>query len=236
MEELISVYALPREKLVIVPNSVDTKINRFTPEIERKSAKRDLGFLDTPTVLYMGSWHPPNLAGAKYIMDELAPRFPQCTFLILGTVCDYLWEFGSQIPKNMLLFGQMEVRERQELYAISDVAVNPVTFGSGTSTKTLIHMATGVPVITTPFGIRGLGAQDGVHALVREIPAFPNALAELLSNHELRERLRVNARRLTEERFDSGSVGAMLRNRLLEAIRQPQSLDHRSVSVLRRAD
>ena len=43
---------------------------------------------------------------------------------------------------------------------ILDLAINPVTTGSGTNLKMLDYMAAGVPVLSTPHGARGLGLLD----------------------------------------------------------------------------
>ncbi len=63
------------------------------------------------------------------------------------------------------------------------LSVNPMRSGSGVNIKAIEAMATGIPVVSTPTGSRGLGWTPGVDLLVADEPsAFAAAACELLDN------------------------------------------------------
>jgi polysaccharide biosynthesis protein PslH len=82
----------------------------------------------------------------------------------------------------------------------------PLRAGSGTKFKLLQAMLAGRAVVTTPTGARGLGLEDGRHALVRETWEFADGLAELLADAELRERLVADARLHVLEHFGQATL------------------------------
>jgi len=88
------------------------------------------------------------------------------------------------------------------LLQATDVALNPMFSGSGTNLKMLEYLAAGVPVVATPVGARGLDVVGGEHAIVSAVDAFPDGIARILRDAELRARLREQGRRLVEQRYD----------------------------------
>ncbi|MBE9014313.1 glycosyltransferase, partial [Pseudanabaenaceae cyanobacterium LEGE 13415] len=86
---------------------------------------------------------------------------------------------------------------------ISDVALNPVTFGSGTNLKMLEYFAAGIPVISTPAGIRGLGVEHGKHCIVAEVEQFGEAINKLRSESPEAQFARVEAAKdLVQQTYD----------------------------------
>ena len=63
---------------------------------------------------------------------------------------------------------QVIERVKRTLLAAADVALNPVLHGSGTNLKVIEYLASGVPVVSTAFGVRGLDVGNGRHLLVAE--------------------------------------------------------------------
>ena len=66
--------------------------------------------------------------------------------------------------------------------------------------KLLEYLSCGLPVVTTPFGARGVEAEDGVHLLVRGIEAFPETIRELAGDPERRGALGAAGRELVVAR------------------------------------
>ena len=69
--------------------------------------------------------------------------------------------------------------------------LNPISSGSGVSLKTLRVLAGGLPLISTPFGVRGLEVEPGVDALVSDLSEFERVIDELLADSELQTSLSV---------------------------------------------
>jgi len=92
------------------------------------------------------------------------------------------------------------------------VLVAPIRMGSGTRSKILTAMAAGVPVVSTPTGCEGLGAEDGRDILIGRTEAeFAGQVLRALGDPELRRGLAAGGRRLVEARFSSRAVGETLR-------------------------
>jgi glycosyltransferase involved in cell wall biosynthesis len=149
-----------------------------------------------PLAIFIASWHGPNVAGARRLL-ELAEEVPEVDFVVLGSVGGAL--AGDALPRNVTLTGTVSHGFKQALLSVADVALNPVTVGSGTNLKMLDYFASGIPVIATSFGARGLGVQPGehyLHAEPGELGEALRALRELSSDQ--REALARQARTFVE--------------------------------------
>jgi len=83
--------------------------------------------------------------------------------------------------------------------------------GSGTRLKVLEAMAAGVPVVSTPLGVAGLGLTAGREALLGETPAeLAEAATRVIVDDTLAESLARAGRGLVERRYDWPIVAAPL--------------------------
>ena len=57
------------------------------------------------TALFGASQYPPNIAAVECILSA-AGRLPDITFLVLGTVCNFVG-FRRALPANVLMLGQL---------------------------------------------------------------------------------------------------------------------------------
>ena len=74
--------------------------------------------------------------------------------------------------------------------------------GSGTRVKVLNAMARGLPVVSLPWGIEGLNAVPGEHALVaRDEAELLDLLGEVLDDEGRWRALSQGGRRLVRERY-----------------------------------
>ena len=116
--------------------------------------------------------------------------------------------FALKNTKNVVLLGRISDEEKQALYRTADVALNPMTSGSGTNIKMLDYMAAGLPVISTPVGARGLGLKSYENAIICEIPEFPEKIKQIFSDSELHAKISLNGRRAIEEKFDWRTIAS----------------------------
>ena len=354
-------YGVPRERFRWVPNCADTATLKPASDQERLAAKRSLEWAERPVVTFVGSGYRPNTEAAAFMIEELAPKFPEVVFAIAGSVKeDYFrtanvqmlgqrfgqgipcciadgwhdpehwssgevvrWsapEFGIEmfragqlvlevqspqrnsltvqqegksiyhggvapgdsiitlnvvqpgalrfqlqrahqadpdprilgiavrslcfrdssgaetaislepagaetvLPPNVELMGILPEEQLYSLLHASDVALNPVLMGSGTNLKQLQYMAAGLPVISTPAGVRGI-EQGSEVCVVTERESFGEALAALLNDADLRRGLGKLARAEAERDYDWGVVSG----------RAAQGVTHR-LKYLRRID
>ena len=175
-DELLRRYGPSRERLVVVPNGVALDETTYTCPSVRREHRRRLRTLDRQVAVFIASWHQPNVAAAQRVV-ELAIQRPELDFLIVGSVGYALADHS--LPDNVQLAGTVSAEFKQAVLSIADVALNPVTTGSGTNIKMLDYFASGTPVISTTFGARGLGVEPGEHYVQGESHEFGDALDRL---------------------------------------------------------
>lgn len=203
---LVELYQIPQERVFVAPNGVDPSKIRYIDTKMKIRQKKMFSIPSTPLILFVGSWHPPNLEALKYIADTLAPRFRDCKFLVVGSIGAYYHQMYGKMPRNVLEFGVIDDEEKYELYKLADIAINPMFSGSGTNLKMLDYMSAGIPVISTPVGARGLDIEDNTHAIICSAEAMPAKITELLNDSELCRKIQRNERSLVEEKYSWDSI------------------------------
>jgi glycosyltransferase involved in cell wall biosynthesis len=125
----------------------------------------------------------------------------------VGSVCFH--EEAGRMPENVKPLGVLEEAEKNIVLNAADIALNPVTCGSGSNIKLLEYIGYGIPVITTPHGKRGYSFKDGEHLLVAEITEFPEILKDFLTaRHAMLQSMAENARQYAASRYDWSNIVA----------------------------
>ena len=178
------------EHILVVPNGTDAAAVEFTTGSERARhtarllARRDLPADAAGVALFVGSGHPPNLAGAKRVA-HLAARIPAVQFFVVGRCGETL--DPARVPANLTIAGRVGDDQLAELLAGASVALNPVSEGGGSNLKVIEALAAGLPVVTTSVGARGV-PRDLV--TVTSVRGLEHGLDQVLSNPEAtRERV-----------------------------------------------
>ena len=152
-------YGLEPSKMLEVSNGVDTHTIRFCDETQRRK-NRDRVFPDNrTTALFIASYHQPNIDAVQAIM-AFSDCLPQVRFIIIGSVGMYFE--NADVPDNVVFRGVVDDGVKNSLLGAADVALNPVSSGSGSNLKMFEYMASGIPVLSTPFGARGIGGACGL--------------------------------------------------------------------------
>ncbi|NQU42468.1 glycosyltransferase family 4 protein [bacterium] len=187
--------------LILAPNGVDCGAHeRDVAGASREELKRLAGLEGVPVAVFLGSGHPPNLEATLFILERLAPAFPETLFLILGSVC---WMLDRRVrPRNALFFHSPDEATKNRLLAMADVALNPLTAGSGVSLKILDYLAAGTAVLSTPVGARGVAVENGVQGILCPLDGFHKQLGRLLRDESLRDALSKNGKALARDRYD----------------------------------
>ncbi len=215
-EHLMLLYGIAPNKILVTPNGVDTSKIELIGLEEKKQLKKEVGLADHHTILFIGSWHPPNLEALKFILDEITSKLSDCIFLVIGSIKHYYIHEYDKIPKNVLAFGVVDEDEKYELYKLADLAINPMFSGSGTNLKMLDYMSAGIPTISTLTGARGLDIESGKHALICSEDQMSEKIIELMNTETLRNMLRLNARNLVESRYSWDRIAASIIAKLKE--------------------
>ncbi len=174
-EAFIADYGIAPGKVVVAPNGADLGSVTYRSFTERQSLRT----AGAPfTVLFVASWHEPNIEAALFLC-EIARRLPHVHFQLLGSVGDYFRVFGLPLPSNVERLGVVDDRAKDLALARAHLALNPMETGSGTNLKLLDYLAAGIPVLSTPFGTRGLRLVPGEHLLVAPLVEFPRLIEQL---------------------------------------------------------
>jgi glycosyltransferase involved in cell wall biosynthesis len=201
-------YSAQREKLVLVPNGVDTELMQPLTAEQKQTHRDKLGWRYPKYVVFVGSDVKANVEAARWIIDALAIRMPEVCFLIIGSVGRAL-----SARDNVKILGVLPVHEKNLFVAMSDIAINPVLFGAGTNVKMLEYMAAGLPTVTSEIGARGLNLTDGQNVIIADHLHFKKQLLELFNNEPLCRQLATNARAVALK-FDWREIELLINQRM----------------------
>jgi glycosyltransferase involved in cell wall biosynthesis len=156
------------------------------------------------SVLFMGNFfHLPNVEAARFLVREVAPRFPELKFRIAGSP---ILE-GPEAGPNVELAGH--IPDTRTLYhSPNTIVMAPLFSGTGQRVKLLEAFSMACPVITTRVGAMGFPVDPGVNMLIAQTAdEFTAALRRLTAEPRLRRLLGDNARTMILERFDWSRIG-----------------------------
>jgi len=194
-------FKVNSEKIVIAPNGVDTYQIQYIPYDKKIEQKNLCNLNNNSTILFVGSWHPPNLEALKFIISELLPGLKNAKLLLVGSIKDYYLSKVGKLPKSVLAFGIVDELEKYEIYKLADVAINPMFTGSGTNIKMLDYFSAGIPVVTTETGARGIPIEHKKEAIICSAGTMLKSIQQLLADRDLQNHLRRNARSLVESKY-----------------------------------
>lgn len=162
--------------------------------------------------VFIGSGHAPNYIAARYIVDHLAPACPDVIFTFIGSVCESLVD---QPPPNIRLLGRLSDEDKSAVLWGASCALNSMANGSGSNVKLAEYFAHGLPVLTTPFGVRGYPPEVAAVCVVEPLSEFPRALnalrkAEAESRDATAKRLRIFDEALSAERLGAEFADVIL--------------------------
>lgn len=211
-QKIHELYQVPLEKMIVVPNGVDTQASTFVSPQQRKANKKALDLAGETIGLFMGSWHGPNLDACEMLF-KVAARCPDVRFMLMGSQCAY-FKGREDIPENVAMLGLVDEEAKKRIFGCVDFAMNPMLGGSGTNLKMFDYMSAGIPIITTTFGTRGIENKDLflLADTVEETAAAVNRFAaEGMPDHKIEE-----ARAYVKATFDWSVISETLRSRILQ--------------------
>lgn len=200
---LQNLYGVEEEKFMIVPNGVHIKRDNES-SIESYSKGNRL--------IFVGSGHPPNIIAVENLI-ELAKTMSDFTFHIVGA-CGAS-RASSDIPDNVEIHGVVNNSEKDKLLKSSNIALNPMPYGSGTNLKMIEYFANGLPVVTTLIGARGIPIQNDTHAIICTMEQFKASILRLHQNIEYYEKIKNNALQLAKSEYSWEIIAENFYNELV---------------------
>lgn len=213
IDKLTDAYKVESKKAVLVPNGVDTRLNPYVDFRTRQKNKVDLGIEKENIIVFIGSWHKPNIEAVEEIL-KIANSLSECKFIIMGGQC--LAFRDRNLPKNVVIAGIVDEQTKLLIYSVADIAINPMSNGSGTNLKVAEYMANGVPVISSKIGARGYDVVNGEHILITDLNSFCEEIRELLNNSDLKAKLSSSSKKFVDNKFEWKVISNILKETLLK--------------------
>jgi glycosyltransferase involved in cell wall biosynthesis len=136
----------------VVSNGFDETEVQEVAHYRREEARAELGLRpEELAILFIGGPAVHNRRAARFLEEELLPELERPARLIIAGQCA-----APRREGRVLALGFVD--RLAPLLAAADVAVNPIGSGSGSNLKLAEYVAAGVPVVTTPIGLRGYEA------------------------------------------------------------------------------
>jgi glycosyltransferase involved in cell wall biosynthesis len=230
-EKAISAGLATLERTVILGpgscNGVDASRFAITPQIMRRATqvRRQLGIpLGAPVLLFVGRLTCdkgiPELVKA---FSELVARFPELRLLLVGC-----FEDGDPLPLDTRRFLETNphvifagpVRDVVPYYATADVLVLP-SHREGLPTIVLEAQAVGVPVVAA--SVTGtvdviVDGETGLFFPVGDVPALVDAVARLMTDHRLANKLRLAGQEQVQTKFQQKRIWEALHREYLQVL------------------
>lgn len=186
--DLVTLSALPEMEQIGLPNGRLLQ-NCAPPDIVQRSARGR----DSERIIFVGTLeYLPNAHGICWFLETVWPRLkaarPAVSLDIVGACFNANMHPRFILPPGVRFHGFVE--DTASLWEEAALLIVPIFAGGGTRIKIMEAWSRGVPIVATPFGIGGLEATDGVHALIAETPdTFAERCAALLSSPALQAAL-----------------------------------------------
>ncbi|MBM3319424.1 MAG: glycosyltransferase family 4 protein [Candidatus Eisenbacteria bacterium] len=151
-EKFVRAFGANPEKIAVVPNGFDEERFRPATDEEKRAIRARLGLPAARRIaLFAGSDVSPNRDAVESILRAIAPHAPAgVLFLVAGGIGR---AFERSASDRVFFTGP--VPDIVPYFRAADIGLNPIRFGSGSNIKVLQYLGSGLPVISTAFGMRG---------------------------------------------------------------------------------
>ncbi|MEM9063986.1 MAG: glycosyltransferase family 4 protein [Planctomycetota bacterium] len=180
------------DRIAVVPNGFETPVS----DPERS-------FEDSGTLGMIGTLrYHANVDGLVWFCREALPRIAERRPGVRLRVIGRLPDGGAPVHDDRIEFLGYVDDPAAEM-ATWGASVVPLRIGGGTRLKILDAFSRRCPVVATPLGAFGLGAESGHELLLAEDPeAFARACLDVMCDPELARGLTDAGLKLLRERFD----------------------------------
>ncbi len=196
---------LGAKRIWLAPNGVLSKHKHYRTVATRTDSSR--------IILFLGAMNwQPNVSAALHLVKNIFPiikkRYPDSQLKLVGKDPVASVRELKNVP-GVTVTGT--VADVKPYLSEATVMVVPLESGGGTRLKILESFAAGLPVISTPVGVEGIDAEDGVHIHVAELEDFPKIILKVFENMA-DESMISNAQQLVQRKYNWASIASDTRN------------------------
>lgn len=188
----------------VIPNGVDLTA---IPFIEKKMNRK------SPVFLFVGqfTWMQ-NRDALKYLLTDIWPniknQFPSSILRIVGKKIPY--ELRNLIDRQSAIYVE-NVDQITDEYKKADIMLAPIRIGGGTKFKIIESMASGLPVITTTIGAKGLKIHSGREVMIADgVSSTLESVNILVTSPALYKEITHQARECIKDHYSWKHIAAKL--------------------------
>ena len=153
-----------------------------------------------------------NREAVEILVEKIWPtiksQIPECKLWIIGKDAK---EFFKKLEAENIKVS--EIDDVRKAYQSAWVLVAPIYGGGGTRYKNLESFASGLPVVTTSIGIRGINVKDGQDLIIRDDPSsIADAAVKLIRDSGVYKKIADNAKRVAKQKYDWDPIAKKLSN------------------------
>lgn len=201
-DKVLTLTPQGKGELLEISSDLDIEVVPHGVDIE-KFIFSDFDY-DKKNIVFVGNYlHHPNTDAVLYFYEEIWPKLremvPGLTFSIVGQGPPPEIQKMSQ-DERIVVTGRVDdvvpyLREGL-------VFICPVRLGGGFRGKILEAMAVGRPIVSTPLGADGVPAENRENIVLADSPEdFARGIFDLLNDTSFYQKVRMNARKLVEEKY-----------------------------------
>ncbi|MGO1119925.1 glycosyltransferase [Rhodovibrionaceae bacterium A322] len=177
------------ERALINEEQPGTQIEVISLALEQPGSKTAFG--KRKDICFIGGYqHTPNVDAAAYLVEEIWPlikaKLPRAKCYLVGSnPPDEVQDLASD---DVIVTGYVE--DLGDYLDRVKLTVVPLRYGAGVKGKIGSSLSYGVPCVSSPIGVEGMGLVDGENIAVAEAPeAFADKVIELYKDQKLWSRL-----------------------------------------------
>ncbi|KAF5431954.1 Glycosyltransferase involved in cell wall bisynthesis [Candidatus Methanophagaceae archaeon] len=202
-DRLINTYKIPREKITIIPNGVDTEV--FNPAIDGSKIKERFGLSDSLVIGYIGAlveWVRLDVLFVSF--KKLKKDYESIKVLIVGGQdCEIekvkLLCKKMGIDNEVIFTGYVPYSEIPDYIASFDIAVATYSkdfrISASSPLKIMEYMSMGKAVVADKLGSKTIkNTENGILFEPEDAESLENAIMMILDDSRLKRKLEINAR------------------------------------------
>jgi len=188
------IFHKDNDSITIIPNGIDDSFLNYEKEVEKDC-----------DIIFIGSMsYSPNIAAAKYIVNDILPLLPTNTKVKISGA-NPSRQVLKLASENVDITGFLE--DIKAAYKSAKIFVAPMFLSVGLQNKLLEAMALGLPCITTSLSNNAIQAEPNKEILIANSPQeFKEKISVLLNDEELYNRLQKNATQFVKENYDWNKI------------------------------
>ncbi len=228
-DELERIFALPPDKLDVVPNGVDVRDFTVDPD-EARALRRELTGPRTRMILYAGRLeYEKGVQTLLEALPEVRDRVgPTRVFIAgVGTYADQLQQQvrRRKLQRHVRFTGFLADRQLRLHFGAADVAVTPSIY-EPFGLVAVEAMACGTPVVVGDTGgLREIVADgSGLSFTPEDAPGLADALVHVLTDQELAHELIRRGTARARDRYDWAAVARRTAEVYGQAVREEAAL------------